>query len=164
MSFYLLFFCLLYNVLGRPMAAFLCTFADCCICLFWPACSAGYMFCFCFFFLFLAALFSQYNRAYVGIPTDLSPRPSVDLCGGWIVEKRLIGSGSCLGWWVGLAGDECIRWEFTYGKGKENFGGFFLSIGLNSVFDCIFKTQIYSTCVWKVDSISSELLFNTGGL
>ena len=41
-------------------------------------------------------------------------------------------------------------------RGRGGFWGF-LPIGLNGVFECIFKTEMYSTPAWKFDSISASV-------
>jgi len=49
--------------------------------------------------------------------------------------------------------DECIRWGPHPLIGRGWFRGF-LPFGLNSVFKCAFKTEMYLTRAWKVDNIS----------
>jgi len=63
-----------------------------------------------------------------------------------------IRQSSChLGCWWGRPRDGCIRWG-PHPKGKGRFWGFF-PIGLNDIFGCVFKTQIYLTRAWKLYNI-----------
>jgi len=53
---------------------------------------------------------------------------SVDLSGGWIAEKRLIGPGCRSEWWVGRSMDGCIRWGSYRRRGRGN-GSFWGEFG-----------------------------------
>jgi len=47
-------------------------------------------------------------------------------------------------------------------RGEGRFWGFFFSIGLNDVFECILKTEVFLTHARKVDSVSVWTIYHNG--